>query len=183
MYLGQVTTVSTYIYICIDKYRNQVWYIQSLLRRFSQLRIHQKELLTNLNQIRQNTFLDCLVIACHFFYLKDISSCIKTDEEDECSNEDSDLPSYQHLKSVKENYQNTYGEENCWKDSINESITETVAKMQSKEEDMKARFEEILKVETAALDFKKELEEMQKVRGRQLIQGFHSSYFPTFSYF
>ena len=38
--------------------------------------------------------------------------------------------------------------------------------MQSKEEDMKARFEEILKVETAALDFKKELEEMQKVRGR-----------------
>lgn len=195
MYLGQVTTVSAYIYICIDKYRNQVWYIQSLLRRFSQLRIHQKELLTNLNQIRQKTFfqLDIVVkyilvsrLSCNcssFFYLKDISSSVETDEEDKCSNEDSDLPSYQHLKSVKENYQNTYGEENCWKDSINESITETVAKMQSKEEDMKARFEEILKVETAALDFKKELEEKQKVRCRQLIQGFHLSYFPTFSYF
>ena len=100
------------------------------------------------------------------FYLKDSSSSITTDEESECSDEDSDLPSYQHLQSLKENYQNTYGEENCWKDSINESITETVAKMQSKEEDMKPRFEEILKVETAALDFKKELEERQKVSCR-----------------
>ena len=100
------------------------------------------------------------------FYLKVSSSSITTDEESKCSDEDSNLPSYQHLQSLKENYQNTYGEENCWKDSINESITETVAKMQSKEEDMNARFEEILKVETAALDFKKELEEKQKVSCR-----------------
>ena len=101
----------------------------------------------------------------YFFYLKDSSSSITNDKEDECSDKDNDLPSYQHLQSVKKHYQDTYGEENCWKDSINESISETVAKIQSKEEDMKARFEEILKVESAALDFKKELEERQKVSG------------------
>ena len=106
-----------------------------------------------------------------FFYLKDNCSSIKTDEEEECSDKGNDLPSYLHLQSVKENYQNIYGEENCWKDSINESITKTVPKMQSREEDMKVWFEEILKVESAALDFKKELEERQKVSGGYLIQG------------
>ena len=115
-----------------------------------------------------------------FFYLKDNSSSTKTDEEEECSNEGNNLPSYLRLQSVKQNYWNTYGEHNCWKDSINESITETVAKMQSKEEDMKVQFEEILKVESAAVDFKKKLEEREKVSGGYFIQGSHLSYFPTF---
>ena len=52
--------------------------------------------------------------------------------------------------------------------------------MQSKEEDMKVWFEEILKVESAAVDFKKKLEEREKVSGGYFIQGSHLSYFPTF---
>ena len=105
-----------------------------------------------------------------YCYLTDDRVSIQTlfteessDHEEECS--DKGLPSYQHLQSLKRNYLNNFGGENCWEDSINESITETIAKMQSKEDDMKAQFEEILKVESAALDFKKELEERQKVSG------------------
>lgn len=73
------------------------------------------------------------------------------------------LESFSALQNLEKEYDGNYGSNNAWEESINESLKETLTRMQTKEDNIKAQFEKILQIKEATVNYQKEVEEKERM--------------------
>ena len=68
-----------------------------------------------------------------------------------------------NTESIMKDYGNFFKKDNEWEVSVNDSLTETVNKLQSKESDIKQKWEKVIKMRDLVLDEQHQLESKIKV--------------------